>query len=315
MPDTASRIGDGGAAPRLTPLARSENEVVRIPRIAPYPMPARTQPGTGPAGWRPDPRRAALLIHDMQRYFVDFFPPGRSPTTELVGNTVLAREAASAAGLPVIYSAQPARMSRAERGLLHDIWGAGMTDCTAAEQGPGGHAKDQRSMTDCTAAEQGPGGHAKDQRSMTDCTAAEQGPGGHAKDERSMTGKPRHHEIIAELTPGPHDFVVTKYRYSAFFRTGLDALLSSLGRDQLIVCGVFAHIGCLFTVGDAFSRDIETFLLADGIADFSLRDHLMALDYAARLCAVTMTTNQLREALQPSLPRVAESARPARPAT
>ena len=248
---------------------------MRIPRIASYSMPALTQPGAGPAGWRPDPRRAALLIHDMQRYFVDFFPPGRSPTTELVGNTVLAREAAWSAGLPVIYSAQPGRMSRAERGLLHDIWGPGMTDCTAAEQGPGGHAKGQRSMTD----------------------------------------DPGHHEIIAELTPGPHDYVVTKYRYSAFFRTGLAELLSSLGRDQLIVCGVFAHIGCLFTVGDAFSRDIETFLLADGVADFSLRDHLMALDYAARLCAVTMTTNQLREALRPPLPRVAVSARRARPAT
>ena len=150
---------------------------------------------------------------------------------------------------------QPGRMSRAERGLLHDLWGAG------------------------------------------------------------MTGAPRGGEIIDELRPAPDEPVVTKYRYSAFFRTGLGALLSSLGRDQLIVCGVFAHIGCLFTVGDAFSRDIEAFLLVDGIADFSLRDHLMALDYAARVCAVTMTTDELREALRPPLPCVAASARQARPAT
>ena len=45
-----------------------------------------------------------------------------------------------------------------------------MTDCTAAKQGPGGHAKGRHAMTDCTAAKQGPGGHAKGTHGMTDCT-------------------------------------------------------------------------------------------------------------------------------------------------
>jgi len=208
-----------------------------IPRIASYPMPTLDHLSPGPAGWRPEPGRAALLIHDMQRYFVGFFPPGRSPTAELIANLARARTAARAAGVPVIYSAQPGRVARAERGLLHDLWGPGMSD----EPGTG--------------------------------------------------------DIIAELAPGPDDFVVTKYRYSAFFRTGLADLLAALGRDQLIVGGVFAHIGCLFTAGDAFSHDLETFLLADAVADFSLEDHLMALDYAARRCAVTLTTDQMRAAL------------------
>ena len=238
----------------MTRTEKIWRNTVPIPRIASYPMPVGSQLAAGAAGWRPDPRRAALLIHDMQRYFVGFFPPGRSPTIELVRNTVQARQAARSAGVPVIYTAQPGRMSRAERGLLHDVWGPGMTD------------------------------------------------------------DPGDREIIAELTPGPHDFVVTKSRYSAFFRTGLAALLAELGRDQLIVCGVFAHIGCLCTAGDAFSRDIEAFLLADAVADFSLRDHLTALDHAARLCAVTMTTDQMREALRPPALRVAAAARPAPPA-
>jgi len=228
---------------------------VSIPRIASYSMPTAADLRAGPAGWRPDPDRAALLIHDMQRYFVGFFPPGRSPTAELVANTVRARAAARSAGLPVLYSAQPGRMPRADRGLLHDLWGPGMSD------------------------------------------------------------EPANRDIIAELTPGPDDFVVTKHRYSAFFRTGLADLLAALGRDQLIVCGVFAHIGCLFTAGDAFSHDLETFLLADAVADFSRDDHLMALDYAARRCAVTLTTDQLTAAL-PARPRPADApARPAPPAT
>jgi isochorismate hydrolase len=227
---------------------------VPIPRIASYPMPDRLPPDAGQPGWRPDPRRAALLIHDMQRYFLDFFPPAGSPTVELVGNTVRVRAAARAAGVPVLYSAQPERMSRAERGLLHDLWGAG------------------------------------------------------------MTGEPGSAEIIGELTPAPDEPVVTKHRYSAFFGTGLAERLAALGRDQLIVCGVFAHIGCLFTAGDAFSHDLETFLVADAVADFSLTDHLMALGYAARRCAVPITTDRLRAALPPLPSRDDAPSRRARPA-
>jgi trans-2,3-dihydro-3-hydroxyanthranilic acid synthase len=225
---------------------------VSIPRIAGYPMPVRAQLTPAAAGWRPDPGRAALLIHDMQRYFVGFFPPGEAPTTALIANIARVRRAAMSHGMPVIYSVQPGRMSRAERGLLLDIWGPGMTD-----------------------------------------------------DEDSRA-------VVPELTPAAGDLVVTKHRYSAFHRTGLAAALASMGRDQLIVCGVFAHIGCLFTAGDAFSHDIQPFLLADAVADFSLRDHLMALDYAARRCAVTMTTAELLASL-PARPRTAGSAMPVPP--
>jgi isochorismate hydrolase len=215
-----------------------------IPRIAPYPMP--TGADAGPADWRPDPHRAALLIHDMQGYFVGFLPPGRAPTTELVANIGRARAAAYAGGLPVIYSVQPGRVARADRGLLHDVWGPGMTDA------------------------------------------------------------PGDRDIITDLAPGPDDLVVTKRRYSAFFGTSLAGLLAALGRDQLIVCGVFAHIGCLLTAADAFSHDLESFLLADAVADFSLVEHLQALDYAARRCAVTMTTDRMTSL-------VAAPARPAGP--
>lgn len=216
-----------------------------IPRIEPYPMP--TGPDAGPAPWRPDRHRAALLIHDLQGYFVGFLPPGRPPTTDLVTNIGRARGAAYAGGLPVIYSVQPGRMPRAGRGLLHDLWGPGMTDA------------------------------------------------------------PGDRDVIAGLAPGPDDHVVTKRRYSAFFGTPLAGLLASLGRDQLIVCGVFAHLGCLLTAADAFAHDVQPFLLTDAMADFSAEDHRQALDYAARRCAVTMTTDRMTSL-------VGGPARPAGPA-
>jgi isochorismate hydrolase len=98
-------------------------------------------------------------------------------------------------------------------------------------------------------------------------------------------------EVVGALAPRPDDHIVTKWRYSAFYRTDLHELITAQGRDQLLVCGVYAHVGVLMTVCDAFTRDIEAFLVADAVADFSAEYHRMALAYAAQRCAVTLSTN------------------------
>jgi isochorismate hydrolase len=208
-----------------------------IPAIRPYPMPTELDLPDNVAGWRPDPGRAVLLIHDMQRYFVDFLPAGQPPVTDLLANLGRLRRAAGVAGVPVIYTAQPGGMTAAERGLLRDMWGPGMPN------------------------------------------------------------EARQRGIVAELAPGPADVVLTKYRYSAFHRTPLAEVLAGAGRDQLVVAGVYAHLGCLITACDAFSRDVEAFLVADAVADFSRPEHVMALTFAARRCAVTLTTAGLIDAL------------------
>ncbi|MNJ60933.1 putative isochorismatase [compost metagenome] len=65
------------------------------------------------------------------------------------------------------------------------------------------------------------------------------------------------------------------------------------GRDQLIICGVYAHVGVLFTAVEAFTNDIQTFLVADAVSDFSEKYHRMALEYAAQRCAVVCTTEDV----------------------
>ncbi|GDY32763.1 isochorismatase family protein [Gandjariella thermophila] len=204
-----------------------------IPPIEPYAMPTEADLPRNVAGWRIDPARAVLLIHDMQQYFVDFFPAGRSPVVDLVRNIHAIRTTAVAHGVPVVYTAQPGGMTREQRGLLRDFWGSG------------------------------------------------------------MAARPELRRIVPPLEPGPDDIVLTKWRYSAFARTNLAEVIRQRGRDQLVVCGIYAHVGCLMSACDAFTRDIETFLVADAVADFTEADHRMAVDYAAARCAVTLCTRSV----------------------
>ncbi|ARQ69999.1 isochorismatase family protein [Streptomyces marincola] len=108
-----------------------------------------------------------------------------------------------------------------------------------------------------------------------------------------MRREPADREVVRALAPRPDDWVFTKWRYSAFFRTDLLARMREHGRDQLVICGVYGHVGVLATAVEAFTNDIETFLVADAVADFSAEDHRMTLDYAARRCAVVTTAAEV----------------------
>ncbi|WP_216213667.1 isochorismatase family protein [Amycolatopsis aidingensis] len=127
-------------------------------------------------------------------------------------------------------------------------------------------------------------------------------PGGMTDSERGllkdfwgagMSVAPEDRKLVDELAPRTGEAVFTKWRYSAFHQTGLLDFLRDEGRDQLIICGIYAHIGCLMTACDAFAYDIQPFLIADAVADFSLDYHRLALRYAAERCGVTPTTARL----------------------
>jgi isochorismate hydrolase len=210
-----------------------------IPAIAAYPMPTEDDLPENTARWTVNPRRAVLLIHDMQKYFIQAFPAGQPPVTDLLRNITALRERCAALGIPVAYTVQPGGMTERQRGLLSDFWGSGMTVA------------------------------------------------------------PEHREVVDPVRPEAGDLLLTKWRYSAFHRTQLLTSMQAQGRDQLIVCGVYAHIGILMTSADAFSSDIRPFLVADAIADFSHDYHWFALRYAAERCAMTVTTATVLGQLPP----------------
>jgi isochorismate hydrolase len=199
-----------------------------LPTIAPYPLPTRDRLPRNAADWTLRADRAVLLIHDLQSYFLQPFPA--AARDQLVANAAALRQRCARAGVPVAYTAQPGRMTDADRGLLADFWGPGMRD-GEADRG-----------------------------------------------------------IVPELAPGPADWVLTKWRYSAFFRSDLQERMAAAGRDQLIVCGVYAHVGVLMTAVDAFTRDLQAFVVADATGDFSADFHQLALDYAAQRCAMVVAT-------------------------
>lgn len=208
-----------------------------LPSIDPYPMPLPGELPPAAVGWRVDPRRAVLLVHDMQEYFLQPFAPGTSPRDPLVGNAALLRRRCAELGIPIAYTAQPGGMTLVERGLLADFWGPG------------------------------------------------------------MSRSPEHRQVVAGLEPGPDDWVFVKWRYSAFYNSDLLERMRSEGRDQLVICGVYANVGVLMTAVDAFTRDIQPFLVGDAVADFSASHHHRALEYAAERCAAVVTTAAVCRAL------------------
>lgn len=206
-----------------------------IPPIEPYELPGPGELPQAAVGWEPDPRRAVLLVHDMQEYFLKPFPP--SVSAPLVRNAALLRDRCAQLGVPVAYTAQPGGMTREQRGLLADFWGPGMRT------------------------------------------------------------SPEHRRVVAPLEPVDGDWELTKWRYSAFARSDLLERMRAHGRDQLIICGVYAHVGVLMTAVDAFTHDIQPFLAADAVADFSAGYHQLALTYAAERCARVAVTKSLLDAL------------------
>lgn len=113
-----------------------------------------------------------------------------------------------------------------------------------------------------------------------------------------MSATAEHEDILPELAPAPGDIVLHKHRYSAFQRSNLDHLMRARGRDQLMICGIYAHIGCLATAAEAFQRDIEAFAVADAQADFSREKHDLAMGWIAATCGVPLATERAVAALK-----------------
>ena len=204
-----------------------------IPKLKGYALPTAMDLPDNKVSWAFEPERAALLIHDMQEYFLNFWGDNSEMMETVVANIAALRDFCKKNGIPVYYTAQPKEQSDEDRALLNDMWGPG------------------------------------------------------------LTRSPEQQRVIAALAPDEADTVLVKWRYSAFHRSPLEQMLKESGRNQLIITGVYAHIGCMTTATDAFMRDIKPFFVADALADFSRDEHLMSLNYVAGRSGRVVMTDEL----------------------
>lgn len=189
--------------------------------------------------WQVAPSRAALLIHDMQKYYLKpLLAKGETPGRRLIENVKVVRETCVATHIPVIYTVCSPCERVEQRGLLYDFWGGGMTN-TADNV-----------------------------------------------------------EVVDEIKPDNNrDHIIVKHKYSAFYKSNLADTLKALKKDQLIITGVYSHIGCMATALDALMRDIQVFFVGDAVGDFSLSFHMSSIATVGNCCGQIYLTQMLKEAL------------------
>ena len=97
-------------------------------------------------------------------------------------------------------------------------------------------------------------------------------------------------EIIPQLAATDKDYLVPKRRYSGFFETGLQLLLSELGVKRLVICGIHTHMCVQHTAADAYQWGYDIIVPTDGIEAFTEEDHLRGLYYLVEVYAAKLTT-------------------------
>ena len=102
-------------------------------------------------------------------------------------------------------------------------------------------------------------------------------------------------EILPELDRRDDDPVIIKKRYSAFYETSLDQLLSSLDPDAIVVAGVNTHACVRMAVIDAYQRDYRVVIARDAVASRNEEYHRVTLDYLSQEIARVSTNAELVE--------------------
>jgi nicotinamidase/pyrazinamidase len=117
----------------------------------------------------------------------------------------------------------------------------------------------------------------------------------HEKDDKEFSLFPPHciintegAKLIDELEVMPGEYFIKKTRYSGFYGTDLDEVLTSERVDHAYLVGVCTSICVMETAAGLRNRDYPTFVFRRGVADFDQEAHNFALNRMEKVLGATV---------------------------
>ena len=100
--------------------------------------------------------------------------------------------------------------------------------------------------------------------------------------------------IHSGLARDDGDVVVTKKRYSAFFGTDLDSILSEISPERITLAGVNTHACVRCSAIDAYQRDMRVLLASDCLASHDPEHGRISMAYMDGNVAVAVSNDEIR---------------------
>lgn len=104
-------------------------------------------------------------------------------------------------------------------------------------------------------------------------------------------------QIVPELAPQPHEHVIHKHRYDAFYHTPLETLLRNVRGphvvDTVIIIGTVTNICCESTARSAFMRDFKVVFVSDANGGLDSGSHQATLEIISKVFGRVMATEEL----------------------
>lgn len=121
-------------------------------------------------------------------------------------------------------------------------------------------------------------------------------------------------QIVSGLAVAPDDLHMTKRRFSAFYNTELHDLLQRHGTRKLYVLGVRTDFCVESTVRDAFFRDYEVTVVADGVRGYFATLHEGSLAVMSTVFAQVADSKEVVEEIAQLAPsRASDGTRTSKP--
>ena len=104
--------------------------------------------------------------------------------------------------------------------------------------------------------------------------------------------------IIDDIRPQPQDWVIMKPRFSAFYGTNLESILTNLGTETILVGGISTQRSVEGTARDAKNRDMQCIVVSDCCTAGELDVHDMTIKHVLPLLVRVRTTDEVIAALR-----------------